>query len=160
MDDFDAIQLNCLILWKINSTTFYQYGISTFFKCSDIIHFPEKMICPNAAIHILKSRSRLQSGENSSFNPIIAPGKVNENATITIIIIKSKGTRILLTFPSPSSKSLWEMNHIIAQPISIEMAMTGMKLVIELTDSLDCSKVVAKYAFGSAPHPLKKLKIT
>ena len=79
-----------------------------------------------------KSKSKLQSGEKSSFNPIIAPGKVKEKATITIMIINNKGTRTLLTFPSPSSRSLWEMYHIIAQLASIAVAMIGMKLVIPL----------------------------
>ena len=82
-----------------------------------------------------KSKIKLQSGENSSFNPIIAPGKVKENATITIMIINNKGTRILLTFPSPSSRSLWEMYQIIPQLASIAAPMTGMKLVIPLNDS-------------------------
>ena len=71
------------------------------------------------------------------------------------MIINSNGTNILQTLPKPSSRFLWDMNHTMNHPTSMEIAIIGIKFKIPLKEFVDCSRLTFKNVLGSAPQ-LKK----
>ena len=71
----------------------------------------ENTICPKAASQTSRLPKADQSGVKICVYPIDAPGSVKENATMPTTIAQSKGSKILLTLPIPSFKSLLIMNH-------------------------------------------------
>ena len=74
------------------------------------------------------------------------------------MIANRSGTNSLATLPKPSSRFLWDTNHIMNHPTSMDSAMNGMKFESPLSESTGCSTVAVKKAPGVAPQPLKKLK--
>jgi len=77
---------------------------------------------------------------------------------IIAIMMNSRGTNILHTFPRPLSRFLWDMYQMIIHPIIMDIAMNGIKLYMPFNELVDCRRVVFRNVFGLLPHPLKKLR--
>ena len=90
---------------------------------------------------------------------MLAPGNVNENATMKIIIINSIGMKYREILLSPELTFLWDIYHTISQQTSIEIPTKGTKVVMSPRLPLACNTEWDKNILGSDPQPLKKLKM-
>jgi hypothetical protein len=87
-----------------------------------------------------------------------APGKVKENATMTTTITHNSGSRILLTLPIPSFKSLLRMNHAINQIANTDPSTAGTMVNSPDIEVVECRTLLVKNKSGFDPHAFVKLR--
>ena len=80
------------------------------------------------------------------------------NATIPTTIKQSNGSKILLTFPIPSFKSLLMINHAINHIAKTDARTVGTRVNIPDIESVACNTLFEKYKSGFDPHALVILK--